>query len=453
MSDGEPKTLTEWVHYLEAAARVPKGSPDYADAREAIAYAQQRIHDLNTAAGASDQEQIAQSDAREAATPLPGYLPIVGGIPRNVVLPFAHGASLGAGEPIAGALSAIRGKGFGAGAQAYREGISNLETSNPAAAVGSETAGQLATSLVPGEQALRGGRGFVESIVSKRPGVLGRFLTGAAHAPIGTAGTLGAVQGFSSGGEDPGDFGARGRQALKTAGVSALMAAILGGLGGTSVSRYRTKAAPKPETPEPPPLTQADLEAELQGPRPDAAVSPDAVQAVQDYQAGKISGEDLSTALDVAAGRTPAEPPARIQGPGQPDMRMNVATAIRRGTVEPSGNPFGTPYRRVTEDPIAQSLAGQSLKPRPGHPIFYGERSFTRSPEVRERIPEPGALSEAEALAEATPMQLRQLLGRARDAATRRAIQAELNRRMMGLVESGAARLTESSPTRGSLPQ
>lgn len=62
-------------------------------------------------------------------------------------------------------------------------------------------------------------------------------------------------------------------------------------------------------------------------------VSDDAVQAVRDFHAGKISGEDLRTALDVAAGRTPAEPlPPR---PPDAPPATELPGVVSRETVAP----------------------------------------------------------------------------------------------------------------------
>jgi hypothetical protein len=66
-------------------------------------------------------------------------------------------------------------------------------------------------------------------------------------------------------------------------------------------------------TPAAPPGGSATPEVDLPIPQPE--LTADAQHAMRDFEAGKISGEDLRTALDVAAGRTPPEPAPISAGP------------------------------------------------------------------------------------------------------------------------------------------
>lgn len=51
MSDGD---LLSWIRFLHAAAQVPKGSPDYADAQQAVARAKRKIAFINREANRHD---------------------------------------------------------------------------------------------------------------------------------------------------------------------------------------------------------------------------------------------------------------------------------------------------------------------------------------------------------------------------------------------------------------
>lgn len=226
MSPRPPKTVAEWVRYLHTARAVPKDSPDYGQAQEAVRFALQRIRTLNAEANA--QEQAAAEGGKPVSTPAAAGVGLL------------HGLSLGAGEPLAGALAALipGGQGFREGAAEYRQGLENVGLQHPVATPTGEVGGLALQSLAPVGQAIRGGSQAAAAIPAGRAGVLARFFTGAGQANVAPAMTMGGIAGFSQGGEDPGDLGTRLQNAAVGAGVGAAGAAALGGLGALRVPRW-----------------------------------------------------------------------------------------------------------------------------------------------------------------------------------------------------------------------
>lgn len=241
-----PKTVAEWVAYLHAARAVPQGHPDYADAQEAVRFALGRIRTLNAEANA--QEQATTEGTGKQVGPAAG-----------VGLGLLHGLSLGAGEPLAGAMAALvpGGQGFREGAQDYRQGLENIGLQQPTALPVGEMAGLAAQSLLPVAQGIQGGTATAAAIPAGRAGILSRLFTGAGQANVATPATMGGIAGFSAGGEDPGDLNARLQNAAVGAGTGAAAAAFLGGLGALRVPRWLSgvkrqirQAVPKGTAPE-----------------------------------------------------------------------------------------------------------------------------------------------------------------------------------------------------------
>lgn len=223
--NGQPKTLQDWIRYLHVVRAVPPESPDYADAQEAMAFALQRIRTLNVVAGSQDRAAAATDTPARPVSPQ-----------TAVGATLAHGASLGTGEPIAELLQAL-GLG-GGGAEQYRAGLEQLGVQQPLAATAGEFTGRLLSNLVPVTGAVQGGTATAAAIPSSRANMLARFFTGAGQTNVTPALTLGAVQGFSAGGEDPTDLAARAHGAAIGGGVGAAGAAAFGGLGALRVPRW-----------------------------------------------------------------------------------------------------------------------------------------------------------------------------------------------------------------------
>jgi hypothetical protein len=224
-----PKTLSDWIDYLHNAVATPKDSPDYEASREAAHFAVQRIHNLGVAANATDPENKAIQPAAVQA----------------IGVGLLHSFGLGSGEPIAGLVSAIRGKGFREGAQQYREGLENVQGAHPNAEIVGEGAGLVGSSLLPVERAVEGGRALAQAIRVGRANALQRFATGVLHTDVLPGAALGGIAGFSGGGEDPGDVGARVKAAGAGAAVGAGASALLGGLGALRVPRWVTGVGPR----------------------------------------------------------------------------------------------------------------------------------------------------------------------------------------------------------------
>lgn len=224
MNGKPPKTLPEWIAYLHAARAVPKDSPDYGDAQEAVRFALQRIQRLNTVANAADQGAAEQGKAVSPTTALGVGL--------------MQGLGAGTGEPIAGLISALQGQGFGAGAAQYRQGLENVGAQHPTATAGGDVAGLALGSAVPVGQGVGAGTAIARTIPSTRANALARFLTGVGHTDVTPGLTMGALQGFSAGGEDPGDINARLSRGAVGAAAGAAGQALFGGLGALRVPRW-----------------------------------------------------------------------------------------------------------------------------------------------------------------------------------------------------------------------
>lgn len=207
--DGRPTDVMGWRTALHKASAIQPGDPDYAEAQQVKQEALLRIGDLERQATIADAPQGPGAGA--------SFFAGVG-----------HMLSAGTGEPIAGLASAATGGSFRQGAASYRAGLENLSEANPWAEYGGEMTGlALPAAAAPARAALSPLVGSAvpvgESVI---PGVAARLLRGA-----GTGATLGAVSGFSSGGEDPGDLGQRVAAALKGGATGATLGGLTSYLG------------------------------------------------------------------------------------------------------------------------------------------------------------------------------------------------------------------------------
>lgn len=328
----DPQNQLHWINVLHHATQVPKDSPDYGEARTVVDLALRHIHALHV------------KSANDEANQQPSTAAAIGG-------GLLHGLSLGTGEVINGLGSTIQGKGFRQGAQDYREGLGELEAAHPYLTPTAEIAGSLALPA----------------------GVVGSGLKAVkAGVPLGLRGALaiagrgavagavpGAVAGFSGGGEDPGDFAAR----LKAAGTGAAVGAGLGAItSGAGIPRMRAHVERTADIANKGVMRELNAQrlrnAQAVGQRftkqPALAghVAGDAIsdieQALADFQAGKISQEDLNTALQVAgnapraqqlpvrgtvAASAPPKPPVDLTpSPPTPRDPLDTPTFQRRGT-------------------------------------------------------------------------------------------------------------------------
>ena len=338
-----PETIADWIQYLHAAAQEPKGSPHYAESRQAMASALRHINAL----------QVAQTQ-QEANQP-EHYIPPL----RAAGLGLMHGLGLGTGEPIAGALSALTGGSFRQGAQGYREGMSNIEEQSPNTAAASEIAGMFALpagSVGTGVSAIKAG---VPLTVAQMAGLAAR---GAASGAVPAA-----VAGFSAGGEDPGDIPARLDAAKRSAIVGAILGALVTG-GAAKVQRghvervadLTNKGNQRALTASRLAESQARL-ARMKGPTlPSTPIgeTPEGLAARARWSGGGLL--------------SPEAPPALTPIPGQP-----------RGLLGPEGI---SPAPRASYPPTLTEMQGFNTTPRgkPGHPLWQGEGSPTRSAEVRQ---------------------------------------------------------------------
>lgn len=104
--------------------------------------------------------------------------------------------------------------------------------------------------------------------------------------------------------------------------------ALTGGRAARALEAARNPGAA--EVSEPP---QAAIQRELSaGARPEPPVSLDALRAIRDFEAGKISGEDLRAAMDQAAGRAIEEP--RTPRVTKPPASPLEQTPAERGVTE-----------------------------------------------------------------------------------------------------------------------
>lgn len=195
-------SLQDWIKILHNAARVKPGAPRYAEARKIAQMAVASIRGLNQQAGQMDKYAPIQEgpDTRGINQKVQDAITGAGvGAMRTM--------SSGIGQPIAGALSAIQGKGFGAGEQTYREGLAAAHEGAPVASRVGEVAGVLLNPLA-------------------------RALPAPTTAMGGavTGGVLGGIQGLAEGEGSP-------RERTATGVVGALTGAIGGAILGKIVKR------------------------------------------------------------------------------------------------------------------------------------------------------------------------------------------------------------------------
>lgn len=302
--------LNYWRGILHTAAAVPVGHPDYQDAQETLPYAKAQIQHLERQANIPDWEEATR--AREV-----GPLAATG-------VGLMQGLSLGAGEPIAGGFSALTGGSFREGAERYREGLGEVQAQHPNLAFAGEMAGIAAPAFIPAGLAVKGleaGKALTASQVGAR-----------LAQGVGGGATVGAISGFSAGGEDPGDIPARVQSGTRGAEIGAALG-LLGTGAGLRLNRAHVeRVADLNQRGTERALTQSRL-AESQGRLARMSQPPEVVghidagpvedigQALADFKAGKISQEDLDTALGYAV--RPAAPadatltpsPPRVSGP------------------------------------------------------------------------------------------------------------------------------------------
>lgn len=220
MSTKPPTSVADWVRYLHTARAVTPDSPDYADAQEAVRFALQRIRALTVAANTREQGQAEQGKPVSASAALGAGL--------------MHSVRLG--EPIAELIAQL-GLGGGGAAQ-YRQGVEALGVQHPTAFPTGDVAGLALQALAPVGEAVQGGTRVAAQIPSTRANMLARFFTGAGQTNVTPGLTVGAIQGFSAGGEDPSDWRARAQAGAMGGLVGAGSAALLGGLGALRVPRW-----------------------------------------------------------------------------------------------------------------------------------------------------------------------------------------------------------------------
>lgn len=111
--------------------------------------------------------------------------------------------------------------------------------------------------------------------------------------------------------------------------------------------------------------------------RPELPPQPASVSAVRLHETGKISAAEMSRRLGLALGQEPGllQPSPLSPMPGQP-----------QGLLGPEGI---SPPPKASYPPTISEMQGLSTAPRgkPGHPLWQGEGSPTRSPAVRQGEP------------------------------------------------------------------
>ena len=223
----DPESVSDWINVLHHANAVKPDAPDYAEARQVAAQAWARIGHLQRKAGAQDREDqnFKPVAADETAVPV-----------------FANRLLLGTPELIAGGIDA--GKGFlhrmGApvsdgsfreGARRYREGLEQIEMSNPRTAYWAERAADVASI---GLGAAAASPKIVAGVPLSTTDKVLRIAKGA-----GTGAGIAGVGGFAEGGEDPGDWGQRVDAGLRSAKIGGLLGGVFTGIG----LRYGRKQA------------------------------------------------------------------------------------------------------------------------------------------------------------------------------------------------------------------
>lgn len=301
----DPGDVAHWINVLQNAARVPKSDPRYGKARQVVARAVSEISTLNQAANA----------AENAPAPM--------GKGGAALVNAAQGATSGFMDEILGHLIAAHGGRWNPPGESYsqsqqrntkalRDLTAEARIEHPIASLGGTFAGSFVNPLNYLLRPLTTG--------------LGLKTTGAIYG-----GVLGTAQGAGEGTE-----GSR----LPAAAVGAALGIPLGIAGSYVAGKVgpnlrqlvrnlgigRTAAAQTPEA------TQAVIQREMQAARPpETPLHPDAVRAMRDFEAGKISGEDLRVAMDVAAGRIP-EPMGLLQKP-----TLTPIPGSSRGLLGPEG--------------------------------------------------------------------------------------------------------------------
>jgi hypothetical protein len=288
------------------------------------------------------------ADALEAGRLTHEQLRSLWGAPDSPQQQAAHREDIDLGPLRAAGLGAARGASFGLGDLAQRLTLNPTEQATVHATTGEHPhatfAGTMAGAALPfvlsgGQeaaflpQALAGGAKTLPAL-----GAVGtRTAIGAAQGAGLTSGDLptravGAALGAGTAAAAP--YLARG------AGAVATRLPIVGGLarrvGGMRFGAPAAEAASAEEAP----MT------ELQPVnRPGPLVHPDVAQATRDYEAGKITGEDLRTAYDVAAGRSlppeaPATTPPKVQNPldalrSVPDASLSPTPPLEQSAAAP----------------------------------------------------------------------------------------------------------------------
>ena len=361
-----PQSVADWRQYLHAALAAFRKDPTD---REAAHEAQRALLKINAINVGATETEANQRPSPWAAVPLTAL----------------HAAGLGTGEVLSGINTALQGKGFREGAQDYRSGLENLETTAPA--LTTLAAEPLGGALVPGANVARGVTGTVKAGVPLGVrGALALVGRGAVNAAV-----PGAVAGFSAGGDDPGDVGARLGGAARQGLISAALGAAGAGAGARlarrnveGAAKLTTDAVQRARATEG--LLQDRIQTALLKRRlADVHGSPAALtdigDAIDAYHAGKLSEADLTEALTGAAGEPvtakprPAVSSAADAGPAA----MHSPDPLDLATFKRSGAPLPGP----SGGPIARALGMQA---RPGHPIYSGEAAPTRSAEVRQGV-------------------------------------------------------------------
>lgn len=325
MSNGngfDPNNVNDWRAVLHKAAAIQSNDPHYAEAQEWKAKALQNIGDLESRMGAGEKR-----DAQD-----------LGG-----------GAAFG--------LGAARAMSFGLGDLPFlhtdteRQAIATTGSEHPGSTAAGEFAGGAVPYLLTGGSALlprtligaAQGAGLTHGDIGDRAkgAILGAAISRYAPQVAKVAGTAGR-----------GALGVLGRLAGRVgaeAPAAAGEAASLAGAAEAPAARLRGEFPTSEPTVSPAPA------------RP--PVSPDIRRAVADYRAGKISGEDLRTAMDFASGHVAPDP---IEEFGREGMIVGE-------------RPVSAGPKPISEGPPGSSVhpeRGASVIPEPPHytPAVQGAR-------------------------------------------------------------------------------
>jgi hypothetical protein len=275
---------------------------------------------------------------RDVQEDQPGWL-------GSTVASVAHGASLGTGEVFSGLADAARGtvdavrgresdRSFRSGAQRYRDAMDEIEAAHPTLSAAGQVVGTIALPAATVGQGVKAGMKAGVPLATK---TIAQVLTRGAVS----AGAPAAVAGFSAGGDDPGDFGARLESAVKSGAIGAILGA---GFAATRI-----------------PGAQRSVER-------DADLVDRGVQ--RQRNAAQLAGEHLRTRnaelrnllLEQQVGGSPrdatATAPARGATPRIDELdiptfrRRQIAvgeTILRRGENEPTETPLQQSQRAVRE--------------------------------------------------------------------------------------------------------